>query len=524
MRADGKPDEIIRPAEEYSMPREIAYPAPECPAMTPETAELPPEYGDGGRRLQVRRGNTPRAERRELADVQQETVSAEESARRERSRKRQLIRSIMAPAAATVAIVAIIFASFRYDPLGFDYLNNEAPKSLGSVTPGSASPGSTVMLPVATPTVKPGDPTPSPTPKLLQGPQAISFATPVTWTMIHVTAPNGIVLDTSLTEGNPMGEVKSWLITWNGELEESSLVRERKFLGYYFSEDAIPVGDTDDLPNLYLAGGTMYEVYREDLYYNAVPCTSTPVFEEGDDTFPTMTNLEPDFNGDHTYGGQTEHFIRVVVPGESYYRHIVCGDYWLENGEQILDVPGASYDSSTNVLTLKNCRLSALEVNLMGNGFTVRLVGDNRIGSIKVWGWMYGGSLTLTGTGTLRVNEDYSKEIGLWLDGERSACALFIDRGINVDIYGDTAVLVGQTTMEKAIWFRSGTRMTGGKRANGPFGDYFMYEQDESGNLVQRLIRIDDVSEYYGMQLYDYSVADAEGNAATEVHFTDPER
>ena len=538
------PDEIRKPPAEDGMPREIAFPAPECPAMTPETAAAPPEYETGGQRRRVSTGNTPRIGRFETAE---ETGNAAEAAaaaeaRRERQHRRQILKSFFAPVTSTVAAVAIVFASFGFDPLKLDVLNDRA----GAVGYSNAGDPDDTPVIVATPTPKgggtqpdyptvtpAGGPTPSPTPKLLYGAEGNTYASPVTWTMIHAEAPNGTVFDSSLSGGDPMDEVKEWLATWNGSLDTSSVTSDRVFLGYMLDENAVPVGDLDDPASLYVPGGGLYAVYRVDIYYKAVAGSATP-----DDTptptpttavvdvdFPTLPNQNPDFSGSSTFGN-SEVFISALLPGESTDRYLISGDDWVEGINESSEIPGISYDTSTNTLTLENCTLSRLVTNVMGNGFRIKLVGDNHIGTLLVWGFYYGGSLTLTGDGTLTINEDRTNNIGLLLNAELSDTALMIERGIDVNVYGtDAAIVIGRTTLEQSVYYHSGTVLSGGEFVNGAFLTHDHLVRDEDGNYVGWIQgTIDELRETTGETSYDSLAVDADGNLSTELHFTDPDR
>ena len=544
MRTDFMPDEFGKPAEEFQIPREIAFPAPECPAMTPETAAAPPEYDTGGQRLRARAGNTPRIGRHEAAEearLEAEAVATAE-ARRARNHRRQLIKTIMAPVAATVAVVAIVFASFGFDPLKLDVLNDRAgavgysnagdpgdtPDIVATPTPKGGE--TTPTLPTATPA---GGPTPSPTPKLLYGAEGNTFASPVTWTMIHAEAPNGTVFDSSLTDGDPMSEVTEWLATWNGSLDTSSRTVDRVFLGYLLDDNAIPVGDLDDPASLYVPGGGLYVVYREDVYYKAVagsatPAdtpTPTPTTAVADVDFPTLPNQDPDFSGTSTFGN-SEVFISALLPGESTDRYLISGDDWVDGINESSEIPGISYDTRTNTLTLENCTLSRLVTNVMGNGFKIKLVGDNHIGTLLVWGFYYGGSLTLTGDGTLTINEDRTNNIGLLLNAELSDTALMIERGIDVNVYGtDAAIIIGRTTLEQSVYYHSGTVLSGGEFVNGAFLTHDHLVRDEDGNYVGWIQgTIDELRATTGETSYDSLAVDENGNMATELHFTDPDR
>ena len=543
MRTDFVPDEYGKPAEEFHMPRENAFPAPECPLMTPEAAAAPPEYETETTRRRTGTGNTPRIGKHESAEntrLEAENAAAAE-ARRARNRRRQVLRSIMAPVTATVASVAILFASFGFDPLKLDILNDRA-TAVGHSDAGDAddtpviiatpTPKGETTPALPTPTTAEG-PTPSPTPELLYGAEGNTFASPVTWTMIHVKAPNGTVFDSSLTDGDPMSEVVEWLATWNGSLDTSSMTVDRVFLGYMLEDWAIPVGDIDDPYSLYVPGGGLYSVYREDIYYDAVAGsvmptetpTPTPTTAVTDVDFPTLPNDTPDFGGTSTFGN-SEVFIAVLYPGEGTDKYLISGDDWVDGVNESSDIPGVSYDTRTNTLTLDNCTISRLVVNLMGNGFKINLVGDNHVGTILAWGFYYGGSVTLTGTGTLTVNEDRANNIGLFLNAELSDTALMIERGINVDIYGtDAAVVIGRTTLETSVYYHSGTVLSGGEFVNGAFLTHEHILMDEDGNYAGAIQgTIDELSSVTGETSYDCLAVDASGNPATELHFTDPDR
>ena len=530
MRVDSIPAEISKPAEECGMPREIVYPAPEYPAMTPETPAVPPECDTGGRQTGLRRGNTPRASRLEAEKDARAAAEAESSAKRERRKRMQLLRTFVAPVAATIATVAVVFASFGYDPLGGStgtglYADAESGEKPGG-SPGGKGSDSDAKAPTgtATPTIAITTPIPgpvTPTPELLHGSEgAMSYAVPVTWTMIHVEAPNGVVFDTSMTDGDPMPEALSWVASWGGSSDLTQTDKKRMFLGYMLSDDAIPIGDMDYLDNLYLAAGTIYAVYREDIYYKAgfgsgtpaaspTPTPVTPPFV--DTSFPTLPNPDPDTAGNYAWNpnGDPEQFICILGTDDSY-SYLVSG---AAIGAPITEYPGAEYDASTNTLTLTNCTIQMIEVNLMGNSFTINLVGDNRIGQLRMWGAMYAGSVTLTGTGTLKVNEDRGYPIGIIVNGEVSPSALLVDRGIQVDVYGDVAIIVGATSLEKGIYCRTGVVMTGGECRSGEYSQY-----------ITTYVTLADQYSGSSEPLYDYAVVDDSGVPVNEVHFTDPDR
>ncbi|MBQ6659929.1 MAG: hypothetical protein IJM57_00695 [Lachnospiraceae bacterium] len=522
-------EEYRIPAEEPMNAPEIAFPAPEYPENAPETPEMPAEYET------IPRGGLLRTDGAFAEPSEQERAESERKAKR-----RFLLHNFAAPVAATIVIVAICFASFNYDPLGNNYLMAGFLKSplSGNITEVGVKPevvGDVTPTPTPTPTNKPSV-TPTPTPPLKNYAEgSIPAATVVVRSIVHVESESNGSFDSQMTEGDPMPEIREWLATWGGDPNTMTEVsRMRTFLGYEFSDDLIMIGDTDDMANIYIAQGYIHAVYREEIEYFAYPMTSTPGGDTGDADWPSLPNMAPDFAGAYAWGTDgTEEYVRMRINGETYDRYLEMGSAWAAYGGAMADVPGASYDSSTNTLTLTDCTADVLDVNLMGNGFTVKLVGDNRIGYISIWGAMYGGSVTITGTGTLTVNESRANNVGLMLEAERSAAVLMVDRGVKVDLYGkQAAFLASTTTMEQAVWYRPGMTLTGGTRTSGEFlnrtrtltdeNGYVLF--DENGNIMQVPVTLAEISQAYGVDLYDYTFVNDDGSISTEVHFDDPQR
>ncbi|MGN0165321.1 MAG: hypothetical protein ACI39R_04000 [Lachnospiraceae bacterium] len=196
--------------------------------------------------------------------------------------------------------------------------------------------------------------------------------------------------------------------------------------------------------------------------------------DEPDDSFPHLTNLSP--NGEiPDLGVINEEYIRIASESEELF--IAAGSAWAYYDENwnaipvpISTVPGISYDADTNTLTLDNYKGPLLDVNLMGNSFTIRLIGDNSLDKLLVWGFYYGGSVTITGDGSLTVNKDMSYETGIELTAEFSESCLMVDGNVTLDVYGTKmAVVVHATSMEKAIYYLSPLTLTGGVRTGGDY-------------------------------------------------------
>ena len=113
-------------------------------------------------------------------------------------------------------------------------------------------------------------------------------------------------------------------------------------------------------------------------------------------------------------------------------------------------VKGITYDQSTNTLTLDNFRNgnAILYADMMGDDFTIRVIGECLVQSIEVSTREYlgekneplywGGSLHITGAGTLTVRNT-SANYDLWgitLWGEGSDARLKISKTVSLHVYG----------------------------------------------------------------------------------------
>ena len=468
------PDEYNRLPEEDRLAPEIALPAPECPPMSPDITAVPAEFP------------VP-------AEAEASAPKADPS--HSRNVLKKLFKTLQMPVAATLATAAVFLAASGADPLGKDFLAgaNDDPIAAALATPTPTE------EPTATPT-----PTPTPTPEYLNFPEgSIADATEKVLTVIHASNEPDYIFASSPceTEEEAMAEVKAWLKTWGGNpkfLPETD--RTKKFLGYQLSEDAITSGSGDSPQNLVLLGGTIYAVYQVDIYCDAyLRSHSEGYYEFGDATLPILPNQDPDFAGAMAWNdyGLPEEYIRMALAGDTAYRFLQMGAIWETMGGQLDEVPGATYDPNTNILTLENCTAEILDVNLMGNGFTINLIGDNHIGQIVVWGAMYGGSVTFSGNGSLTVNEGQSNGIGLWLRSEYSPSAVIVKSGVEIEIYGaDKAISVDESTYENPICFLGEhTLLAGGVRSVTP-------RTDSDGTVV-----------------YNATVVIPDGTAATFVGF-----
>ena len=193
----------------------------------------------------------------------------------------------------------------------------------------------------------------------------------------------------------------------------------------------------------------------------------TPVTAEDDTAFPALDNLDPDFAGNYAWSGagpaNSEEYVRFYSSGDTAYTYLVIGGAWAGMGDTLATDPNAVYDKDTNTLTLTDFHASVLDMNLMGNGFTIKLEGDSSLDQLVLWGAMYGGSVTFTGDGTLTLNKAGYAPYGLLINGEASRSCVIVKKGVKLDIYGaDAAIWVGDTTIDPAIYVSDYLTLTGG--------------------------------------------------------------
>ena len=238
---------------------------------------------------------------------------------------------------------------------------------------------------------------------------------------------------------------------------------------------------------------------------------SSPLPIPTGNNFPSLGNLYPDFAGEYAWSEYgSEEYLRVIAPGDSQYTYLVMGGAWESFGNSLGEVEGASYDKRTNTLTLNHCKLDFIDANLMGNGFTIKVIDECYIGGIQIWGAYYGGSLTVTGPGKLYVGEDMTFE------GEFSQTCLMVDA--ELEVYGRIAI--SATSMEKAIYYSPALKISGGTPASGDFFIYTRGEYDENGNVITVEAPISEIRGEKGERFYDYAVVDDSGNIARHVIFS----
>ena len=105
----------------------------------------------------------------------------------------------------------------------------------------------------------------------------------------------------------------------------------------------------------------------------------------------------------------------------------------------ISTVKNISYDKKTNTLTLNGYQEAEKKIvaNEMGDDFKVKVVGNNQIQGIAVWGYFYGGSLTLEGNGSLEINKNRVQGEPIFLMAEEANAQFKVKQGVTLKVYRD---------------------------------------------------------------------------------------
>lgn len=116
----------------------------------------------------------------------------------------------------------------------------------------------------------------------------------------------------------------------------------------------------------------------------------------------------------------------------------------LFSSEGTNSIDGMSYDRGSNTLTLNNYKSSTTVIvtNMMGDDFKINLVGDNEIGSIGSYGDAWGGSINISGNGSLVINADKSDDYGIAFFAEGTNSVLSVADTCNVTIYSGSKAVV----------------------------------------------------------------------------------
>ena len=159
-------------------------------------------------------------------------------------------------------------------------------------------------------------------------------------------------------------------------------------------------------------------------------------------------------NGPCDTGDWAFAYISVGNDGDSSNPQGEYKTIYSANSKDISTVEGISYDRASNTLTIENYNntKNRIAMNMMGDDFKINIKGENHIGELVSYGDGWGGSITLTGNGTLYINENKSYEMGIYMNAENTKSVITVGPECNVYVYsGRNAIVSSSNTTSDII-------------------------------------------------------------------------
>ena len=159
-------------------------------------------------------------------------------------------------------------------------------------------------------------------------------------------------------------------------------------------------------------------------------------------------------NGPCDMGDWAFAYISVGNDGDSSNPQGEYKTIYSANSKDISTVEGISYDRASNTLTIENYNntKNRIAMNMMGDDFKINIKGENHIGELVSYGDGWGGSITLTGNGTLYINENKYYETGIYMNAENTKSVITVGPECNVYVYsGRNAIVSSSNTTSDII-------------------------------------------------------------------------
>lgn len=155
--------------------------------------------------------------------------------------------------------------------------------------------------------------------------------------------------------------------------------------------------------------------------------------------------------------GEQAYSYIYIVESDKNNKVFVFGDK-----KTVGTVAGFSYDKPTNTLTVSNYKNETTHIytNEMGDDFKIKVVGNCSLNEIYTYGFGYGGSLNITGNGSLTVNAAKTNDCAIHIEAEHSAAKFIVDSSVSLKLYpgsdgasvyiADTSVATNAVVFNKA--------------------------------------------------------------------------
>ncbi len=136
--------------------------------------------------------------------------------------------------------------------------------------------------------------------------------------------------------------------------------------------------------------------------------------EEADEPVSTGANNGPSDGNAYIYAS--------LVQGDGFSTQI----FSVQNNVHRPYEDKLVYDAQTNTLVISDLNAYALDINEMGEDFKIDVRGYNSLTYMNVWGYGWGGSAFITGSGTLDLAR------GLSFEAEQSPSVLTVDKDVTL--------------------------------------------------------------------------------------------
>lgn len=158
-------------------------------------------------------------------------------------------------------------------------------------------------------------------------------------------------------------------------------------------------------------------------------------------------------NGPCDTGDWAFAYISVGNDGDSSNPQGEYKTIYSASSKDISTVEGISYDRASNTLTIENYNntKNIIATNMMGDDFKINIKGENHIGELVSYGDGWGGSITLTGNGTLYINENKSYETAIYMNAENTKSVLTVGSECSVYVYSGLNALVSSSNTTSDI-------------------------------------------------------------------------
>lgn len=158
-------------------------------------------------------------------------------------------------------------------------------------------------------------------------------------------------------------------------------------------------------------------------------------------------------NGPCDTGDWAFAYISVGNDGDSSNPQGEYKTIYSASSKDISTVEGISYDRASNTITIENYNntKNRIAMNMMGDDFKINIKGENHIGELVSYGDGWGGSITLTGNGTLYINENKSYETAIYMNAENTKSVLTVGPECNVYVYSGLNAIVSSSNTTSDI-------------------------------------------------------------------------